>query len=453
MSTSLSTILTKAMDITIYYYVGKGRKTLTARIMRGQARLCDKSTGIKVDGHFDNETWFGKNQKANQALSKFEAGIFKKYEELSYFYKGNVPDDAIIRSLDSKRVALPESEQQQLTLSAMLRTYRKKAEEGNMFSKRTGKRLAKATMSSLVYSARLVERYLEAGGEDLDISEYNLSTIHIHGKNLIQAKYENLCSSFKNFLIGETQDDQTIHKNVYRLKTLINYFSDLHGIELGDLLKSLKWRKPKRDVVVMGAAQVEFVVRNFEKMLSDCPTARQRESLMYWYVALILDPRRGDMNLWDRDNLYTGPDGNVWIRYIPHKTKNSSGVTVDTPVPAKLLELFQNNLQKYGKLMPNIDHNLNLNLKRVARRYKIFQNEIQILKKSKYVTMRMCDFAHIHMMRGSGMTHKLENGWSETEVKEQSGHQYDSESFKRYVKISQERKKKVASDYFKLLGI
>lgn len=438
--------------LTIYYYIGKGRNVLTARIMRGKRRLCDRSTGIKAEGEFTNESWFGKGSKANKAISKFEGEVMKKIEDLSYFFKGNIPDDVIIRALSGKRAEV-SPEGHDLTLLGMANAYKKKSEEGNMFSKRTGKRLSKDTMEAYIYIARRVQRYIEDGNENLDFALYNLSTIHIHGKAIIKAKYENLTTSFKNFLIKEGQGDQSIHKNVYRLKTMIYYFAELYGIELGDLLKNLKYRKPKKEVVVMSAAQVEFIIKNYKQMITDASTVRQREAIMYCYAALILDPRRKDMNLWNRDNLYTGPDGGTWIRYMPHKTKNSSMVTVDTPVPATLLAIFQENIKKYGKLMPTLDHNINLNLKKVLARYEIFQNEIQILEKGEYKKVRLCDYAHIHMMRGSGMTHKLEHGWSETEVKEQSGHVYDSESFKRYVKISQARKGEVSKEYFASLGI
>lgn len=442
-------------DITVYYYVGKGRKTLTARIMRGKKRLCDRSTEIKVEGKFNNRTWFGKNTKANAALTKFQAEVNKKLEELAYHYKGNVPDDAVVRAINtSKNEALVDPGDQKLTLSAMAVTYKKRAEEGNMFSKRSGKRLSEATLRAYTYTSRLVERYLKTfGAENLDIDMYNLGTIPIHGKTLVTSKFERFVSTVKNFVIGEGHDDQTIYKNLYRIKTMIYFFAELHGIELGHLLKDLKWKKPKKEVVVLSPAQVEHVIRNFKKMYAECPTVRQREALQYWYVALILDPRRKDMDLWNRDNLYTKGD-RTWIKYIPNKTKNSSGVTVDTMVPSTLLKMFRENIAKYGKLLPKLDHNLNLNIKRIARRYpETFGESIQILKRGAYMTVTMADYVHIHMMRGSGMTHKLENGWSETEVKEQSGHTYDSESFKRYVKISQERKKEVSMDYFKKMGI
>lgn len=432
-------------DISICYYTGKGRKTMTARIMRGSKRMCDKSTGIKVDA---------KGNGAKSAIAKFEGEIFKKMEELTYYYKGNVPDDAITRALTQKKQALIDPGNQELTLSGMAITYKKRAEEGNMFSKRSGKRLSDSTMKAYSYTSRLIERYLQTeNSENLDVNMYNLGTLGIHGKTLVTAKYDAFISTVKNFVINEGHEDQTIYKNLYRIKTMIFFFADLHGVEIGQLLKALKWKKPKKDVVVLSPSQVEFVIKNYEKMYRECKTARQREALQFWYTALILDPRRMDMNLWNRDNLYT-KDGRSWMKYIPNKTKNTSGVTVDTMVPATLLELFKTNIAKYGKLLPHLDHNLNLNIKRIARRYpKIFGHDVQIIKKGVYVTVIMADHVHIHMMRGSGMTHKLENGWSETEVKEQSGHTYDSESFKRYVKISQERKKEVSVDYFKKLGI
>lgn len=40
----------------IYYYVGSGRKTLTARFMRSETRLCDKSTG-RNGTPFNTGTW------------------------------------------------------------------------------------------------------------------------------------------------------------------------------------------------------------------------------------------------------------------------------------------------------------------------------------------------------------------------------------------------------------
>jgi hypothetical protein len=442
-------------EISIYYYMGSGRKTLTGRVMRGEKRLFDRTTGIKVeksDGFSLDTKRFAKNHKKNQALSKFETEIFERFDELKYLHKGEVPSQSFIDSMDKKKSIEPFGDKE-LTLTNIHKAFKEKALNGKLYSKRTGKRLSDATHEAHVYGARLAERYLASGGPDIDIGRFNLSTMNALGKKVVKNHYEEFISGLKNFLIAEKQDDSSIFKNLYRIKFMVNHFADLHEIELGELMKNLKYPKPKKDPVVLSNAQVEFVLKNYERMRSDCTTIRQREALDFWYTALILNPRRGDMDLWDKDNLFTGDDGLKWIRFIPHKTKNTSGVKVEALVPATLLVIFDRNIKKYGKLLPKIEHNLNLNIKRVASRYEIFQNEIQIFKKGKFKTVKVCDYVHIHMMRGSGMTHKLENGWSELETKESSGHTYDSESFKAYVKISSQAKQKVASAYHKQLGL
>jgi hypothetical protein len=441
-------------EINIYYYQSKGRRILTARVMRGEKRLFDRSTKIHAepsDGFDTSLKRFTKNSKKNQALAKFETEILQKYEDLKYLHKGDVPDQSFIDTMDRRKPIEPLGEEG-LSLGAMHKAFREKAENGNLYSKRTGKRLSDDTMECHVYTARLIERYVANGSPGLDIGRYNLATMGTLGKKAVKDHYDAFIAALKNFLISEDQSDSSIFKNLYRVKFMLNHFADLHEIELGDLLKNLKYPKPKKDPVVLSNEQVEYVLRHYNIMMSECPTARQREALQYWYTALILNPRRKDLNLWDKDNLFSR-NGETWIRYIPHKTKNTSGVKVEALVPATLLVIFKENIKRYGKLLPKLDHNLNLNIKRIARRYEIFGNEIQIFKKGKFKTVKVCDYVHIHMMRGSGMTHKLENGWSELETKESSGHTYDSESFKAYVKISTQAKQKVASAYHKQLGL
>jgi hypothetical protein len=442
--------------VTIYYYIGKKRNNLTARIMLGRERLLDKGTGIIVNSMNDfdvNTKRFTRNNEFNKILTKFEASIDEKIDNLKFLYRNEViPPEVIKANLSGKVDTAGIVDEANLKLSTMGKLYGTRSRAGLIFNKKTGKPLSPDSIDNNEYQARLVEIYLtQKGAIDFDFGRYNSASIAVVGKAIVKNMYNDFVASYKNFLIGRDLSDGTMYKNMYRMKRMINYFVEASGVEIGELLSELKYPKPSKEVIVLAEEQTMFILKNYDKIRKECNHI-ERDSFDYWFVALMLNPRRKDMGLWNKDNLFEGPGG-TWIRYIPNKTKGTSGRVVETMVPDTLKVIFDRNLQDYNKLMPPLRHNLNLHLKRIAKRYDIFHNEIQILKKGKFIHIPVHKYVHIHMMRSTGISHKLTSGWGESFVKEVSGHTHDSESFKRYVKISNDAKQKVSENYYKAMGL
>lgn len=340
-----------------------------------------------------------------------------------------------------------------MKLSQIITTYRQMSEQRMIFNKKTGVRLSDASLKTNIQFTVLIEGYIKKHA-DFDFKKYNVSTISKVGEGAVNKAYDRLSSSLKNYFESMNQDGfSTIPKNLARFKTMVTYVCEMEGINVGNLLKNVKATTIEKPVITMSAEQVEFIIKNYDQVREGCLTMLERYALQYWYVALVLNPRRSDMEAWQSGNLFQ-VEGATWIKYRPQKTKNSSSIEIECPVPAKVQEIFADNLQRFKKLMPKIDMtNINRMIKDIARRYEIFQNEIQVYKKGEYKTVKMCDYVHIHMARSSGMSHKLMSGWGESFVKELSGHTHDSKAFKRYVKIGIDAKARVANSYFNQLGL
>lgn len=437
-------------SISIFYYLPRGKRTLQARISRKGVIVFDKSTGIRVGDGFDKARDFDagtkrfvKDREANKILSRFENDVYSKYEELKYLYKGEVPDPVFKDSVNGKKLVAGDA----LTLSLILSKHESMIRNRLLTNKKTGKKLADKTLERYESVVAATTRYLKKHN-DFDFSKYNLETQAVVGRDVVKAKYNEFVTSLKNFWIGEGLEDSTVNAYLTGLKHVIEYHLD--GI--GANLSAMKYSVREKDVYALGEDQVCFVLNNYMEMRAYCDNVGQRHALQYWYTALILNPRKGDMNSWDKNNLVYR-DSKTWIRYIPEKTRNSSATTIQILVPGKLMDIFNENLERYRKLLPPLQQTINYHMRRLAAKYEIFRNEIQILKLGKFETVRMCDFMYIHMMRSSGISHKLMSGMAEVFVKETSGHALDSDSFKRYANLTQESKERVVGDYYKTLNL
>jgi integrase len=408
--------------------------------------------GIKVKDMSDYDSKsrrFKSSRIVNKKLNYFEAEKQSELESLQKVFGNNVPLDVLEKKFSKprKQAVTQPDKTVKLTLMYIAERFESDSVNGAVYNKRTGSTLSPATIATNTQTSRMVLAFIRKYG-DFDFSMYNVGTISLLGESVVRSAYATLSGNLKTFLKDAGYDEtSTLPMNLSRVKGMVSHYCSLHGINIAGLLDDLKSRKMEKDVITLSNEQVDFVLRNFDGMCKNC-TPSQYQALQYWYVALILNPRVADMNKWGQNNIIER-DGSYWLRYFPNKTKSSA---IEVPLPAKVMEIFSVNIQRYGKLLPPVDHNLNRILKSIAAKYDVFQNEVHILKNGVIEKVKMCDHIHIHMMRSSGISHKLMNGWNESMVKETSGHTHDSRAFKRYVKIHSDAKMRVAEEYYRSIG-
>jgi hypothetical protein len=163
-------------------------------------------------------------------------------------------------------------------------------------------------------------------------------------------------------------------------------------------------------------------------------------------AGMVIGARKCDLRSFTVENLKTDEDGSVSLRYIPQKTKNSSGSIVEFPdVPKIVLEIFRKNAESFeGKLLPpNIaDEALSVSLRNVLKLHPQFNNYIRTINdKGEFKVIKFHEAFHFHCCRASMITYNLSKGMTETMVKRLSGHSLNSTSFQKYVRMSPEVKK------------
>lgn len=437
--------------ISIYYFVKSSRQTLMARVRYAGKPITDISTGIKIGAKkfdFKAMRFHPSEIEANKAMNNFEATIYERFNITVKTYGENPPSDLVIQALKTKskdKIRLSD-----VTLEWMVGEYRSRLLKGLIFNQKTGRPLAPASIKTLVETCDLFMRFI-GDGHNFNFSKYNLSTAAVLGKPLVQNHYTTFVNEFKTWIINRGVSDYTVFKTVYKLKQMIRYMLEAEGIEFGDLLKDLKFKKVNKDVEVLTPEQIRFFIDNYQMIREDCQTKEQVNTLDYIVIGLLIGARRSDMNNWDRHNLYLSEDSINMLKFKPQKTASSSGVTVDVPVPDMAMRIFENNIMRHGgKLMPPLSSSINKRVKAIAKRYPIFHGEVQIFRKGRYIKTKLYDTLHIHMMRSSSTSDKLMS-MPEAVVKEWTGHTHDSEAFARYVKVSQRAKVDFAKEYFRKL--
>ena len=434
---------TEKGHLIIRYFRKPNRNTLMARIKLDGNHLTDMSTKIKFGSARFESNKFNDYRK-NKELTDFEIGVYERYENA---VKAGLSGNALIEVIKGES-GIAQSSDDTLLFSYMIKDYRAKAERGELFNNKTGKKLSKESCQSGVTVCNVIMNDFVMKGNDFDFRKYNIVTSKALGEGLISRKYNDFIQSFKSMLIDKGSSDAYSHKMIFKVKHIINMYCDVEGIPLGNLLNGLKYKSPTKDVEVLNPEQVKFIITQYDRMVNEHPELE--EVAMYMYVGVVMLGRVGDMKSWEVGNLYELGD-RTWIKYIPNKTKNSSGRTVDIPVPERVVKIFIKNKDRYnGKLMPQGIKNFYEKLKKLASYYEIFHNEVQVMRKGKFVKMRQCDAIHIHQMRGSGVSDKLMH-MPEALVKEFTGHTHDSSAFAKYVKVANESKARYMDEYMSRL--
>lgn len=247
--------------------------------------------------------------------------------------------------------------------------------------------------------------------------------------------------SFQNFLILKTKklkdgsavpqlNNTTIAKVLSTLKTFLSY-ARLHGIELNDSYKDFKIRKENLEVIAL--TQDEFD-RLFQL---DLATKKRLEQVRdVFCFACVTGLRYSDLKQLRKEHI-KGDE----IQFTVTKTKERLMVPLNY-----YSRYFIDKYHGQHKLLPVISsQNMNYYLKELCAlagiddmieivRYRGAQRESKLYPKYELIT--------IHTGRKTFATLSLEKGMNAEEVMAITGHK-DYKSFKRYVKITEERKKVV----------
>jgi integrase len=247
--------------------------------------------------------------------------------------------------------------------------------------------------------------------------------------------------SFQNFLIGRTKTDKegnvssllnntTIAKALSTLKTFLGY-AKKHDIKVNDNYRDFKIRRESMEVIAL--TQEEFdTLYDFD--LSDNKRLAQVRDVFCF--SCVTGLRYSDLSQLRRE----------------HIKENEISITV-TKTKERLkipLNDYSNEiLSKYNgmlKPLPVISsQNTNIYLKELCKLVGI-KEDIEIVRyrgaNREAIVYPKYELISVHTGRKTFVTLSLERGMSAEEVMTITGHS-DYKSFKRYVKITEERKKVV----------
>jgi integrase len=246
-------------------------------------------------------------------------------------------------------------------------------------------------------------------------------------------------------LLTSGNSDSSVKKKVDDLKSIMRWFAKRHMISIGDFISEIKFGSVKIDVEVLTMDETRYVLNEESNIRKKCSPV-QSIVLDYWIAALHLGARFGDMVSWTKDNLISD-NGEMWLSYNQEKT----GQEITVPVPARVEEIFSDNLRNYGRPLRHISYNPTNVLKQIAKKMPIFRKEFTRVRKYAgkpvRITGQRWEFLSIHKMRGTAITNMLDANVPEHIVKSFSGHVGDSRSFARYVKPHADEKRKAIINY------
>jgi integrase len=433
-----------------------GRKKINSLLTHNSFRI-ELSTGITIPDHIDfvqPKSFIGTDQaeivRLQNELTEWENGIKNKYSSMvsSYGYGfSNQLFKSEIRVLPNS-VSGDITNSNGTTLSAFIQQFSGLINSGVMYKKSNGKPYSNKTIELLKIIVNVINEFISMHG-DFDFGMYNLDTESSIGKMVVIKAYDDLFDRYKSFLINDKMYGvYVVHDYIIRLGFIIRDRCDNNGINLSNrYMEKLKYNSPReRIVVALSKNQFEWILNNEQTMRNDFSnTTWGNQIIDYMIAGLLTAARIGDLNRLTINNLIKNDDGYV-LSYVPHKTKNSSGVKVDIPVNDRLVKIFLRNAEKYNGKLLHTTHESTIDeasshVKNILKRYDIFQNQVQT--QNKYGDIETKPFwkaFKFHSTRASLITYLLEQGAQETVIKSISGHTLDSSSFKAYTDISNSMK-------------
>jgi integrase len=248
-------------------------------------------------------------------------------------------------------------------------------------------------------------------------------------------------TKFQDFLITRTKTDKagnkslmlnntTIAKALSTLKTFLNYAID-EGIEVNLNYKAFKIKSEKLEVIALEQPELDSLI---ELDLSNNKRLEKVRDIFLFACATGL--RFSDVQQLKREHL-----DKEFINLVIKKTKTGLTIPLNT-ISANILDKYQS----LNKPLPAISNQkVNEYIKEVCEMAGI-NKQIEIVrfhgKKKVTNTYPKYELISFHNARKTFVTLSLEKGMSAEEVMTISGHE-DYKSFKRYVNVTEKRKKVV----------
>jgi hypothetical protein len=434
-----------------YRNLRPSRRTIDAIVGSGSKRI-ELSTGVKLPPYisFDSATKTFKGGAAGERMSlesqlfEWERSIRDKHSLIVVNHGTQIPKDVFRFGMKTTNAEMREAVvDTRATLSAFCDQIQNKIDK-KILSRKDGKPYADNSLQRFESLLASVKEFSEI--IDFDFAKYNLDTEKVLGKSRVIEAYDEFAQVFKNFLRKKEYGDYAFASILSFIKSIINDRCEHHGIAISrrHLDKFKSTANKDRIVIVMSDEQFEWIINNEATMRHDFRHLRKKlVAVDYILAGLLTAARIADLDALTMSNLQKAKDGSYTLRYIPLKTKNSSGLMVEVPVAKKLLDIFLRNAEKSnGKLLPpwNITCACR-HMREVLKKYEIFQEDVQTQDKhGKIVCKPFWEAFKFHGTRGSLITYLLSQGEQETAVKSISGHTIDSSSFKRYAKITSKMK-------------
>lgn len=280
------------------------------------------------------------------------------------------------------------------------------------------------------------------------LSVYKALSVHLKAYEVAKMKRITFNSidykffqSFQNFLIGRTKTDKegnvssllnnnTIAKALSTLKTFLGY-AKLHGVVLNDSYRDFKIKRESMEVIAL--TQTEFdTLYNFD--LSD--NKRLNNVRDVFCFSCVTGLRYSDLSQLRREHIKENE-----IQITVTKTKERLNI----PLSDYSKEIISKYIGRHRPLPVISSQNMNIYIKELCQLAGITEN-IEIVR-YRGAVREVIDYPKfklisVHTGRKTFVTLSLERGMSAEEVMAITGHS-DYKSFKRYVKITEDRKKVV----------
>jgi integrase len=222
----------------------------------------------------------------------------------------------------------------------------------------------------------------------------------------------------------------TIAKALSTLKTFLAY-AKMQGVKVNQSYKDFSIKKEKLEVIALEQHELDAILAldlSTNKRLNTCRDI--------WTFAVATGVRYSDYAQLKREHI----KNNV-ITLVVKKTKTELTIPLNA-MSAAVLDKYKHE----PRPLPIVSgQNLNYSIKDLCQLAGI-DSQIEIVryngKKRNVIVYPKYELVHFHTARKTFCTLSLEKGMSAEEVMEISGHS-DYRSFKRYVKVTEKRKKVV----------
>lgn len=244
--------------------------------------------------------------------------------------------------------------------------------------------------------------------------------------------------SFQNFLISRKKmvggvevpllNNTTIAKQLSTLKTFLGY-ARKHGIEIPDKYKDFTIKKEALEVIALSGK--EFEALYYLDLSKNLRLAQVRDVFCF---SCLTGLRYSDLKQLKREHIKADE-----ITLTVQKTKEILMI----PVTSLAQEILDRYIDQYWPLPMISNQKMNDYIKELCKIAGIFE-PVEIVRyrgnKREAVVFPKCELIGVHAGRKTFVTLSLEKGMSAEEVMSITGHK-DYKSFKRYVRVSEQRKK------------